>query len=263
MARLVSIAPPPSGLYRLARSPAEPFAPPDWHRAHDDGTFGNRFDDPTANQGAQRAEGFRSIYCATQRVATFGETLATFRPSPALLTHLVEIDDDEPLAVTLAGVVDPEDPRRGLIPADWRLRRRIGQTVLDPTLAFVDIAAAESMQHLRTALAPLAARLGLDDIDLSALTSQQRRFTQGVARYVYEQRESSGRPQYAGLRYPSRLNPHAWECWAVFDDRIRHQLGWPGRPESFFPDDDDLVAVARLFNLTIELFPGKVDAIRP
>jgi len=262
-ARLVSVSPPAGGLYRLARGPAEPFAPPDWDRAHEDGTFGNRFDDPTADEGKPPGERFRAIYCATQRVAAFGETLANFRPSPSLIAHLAAIDDDEPLEEALAGEVDPKDRRRVLIPADWRLRRRIGHTVLDPTLAFVDVAAAETMQHLRAALAPLADRLGLDDVDLSSLTSQQRCFTQGVARYVYDRREPSGRPRYAGLRYPSRLNPGEWECWAAFDNRIRHQRGWPGLPTSVVADDEDLVAVAKLFELTIELFPGQDHYIRP
>lgn len=262
-AGLVAVSPPADGMYRLARGPAEPFAPPDWYRADEDGTFGNRFDDPGAEEGRLPNERFRTVYCATQRAAAFGETVARFRPSPRLLTYLDAIDDDEPVAASLAGAVDPEDHRRGLIPADWRLRRRIGQSVLDPALAFVDIAAAETMQHLRAALAPLAASLGLDDIDLSALTSQQRRLTQGAARYVYEQRGPSGRARYAGLRYPSRLNPHEWECWAIFDDRIRHQRGWPGLPASIFPDDADLMAVTTLFTLTIEVFPGRGQYVRP
>ncbi len=260
--RLVAVPPPAGGVYRLARGPAEPFAPADWNRADQDGTFGNRFDDPSAEDGRSPEERFRTIYCATQRAATFGETVARFRPSVTLLAQLADINDDESLEAALAGAVDPEDPRRGLIPADWRLRRHIGHTVLDSALVFVDIAASETMQHLRWALAPLTDRLHLDDVDLSSLTSRQRRFTQGVARYVYEQQDPSGRPRFAGIRYPSRLNSK-WECWAVFDDRIQHRPGWPGFPASVFPDDKDLMDVAKLFSLTIEVFPGQSHYIRP
>lgn len=132
MTRLVTVSPPSDGVYLLTRHATEPFVPPDWNRALEDGTFGNRFDDPTAAESRPPEERYRAIYCATQRVATYGETIARFRPSLSLIAQIEAIDDDEPLEVALEGVVDPEDPRRGLIPADWRLRRQIGHTVLDP-----------------------------------------------------------------------------------------------------------------------------------
>jgi len=268
-ARLATVAPPAGGLYRIARG-AGPFVPPEWERALEDGTFGNRFDDPSADEGRPPEERFRAIYCATQRAATFGETLARIRPSPSLLVALEAIDDDEPLEDALAGVLDPEDmrpidpadPRRGLVSADWRIRRRVGHTLLDPALTFVDITNAETMQCLRTELAPLAARLRLKDVDLAVLTSQERRFTQGCARYIYDQTNGAGAPLYAGIRYPSRVN-EGWECWAVFVDRIRHAPGWPGHSTTVFPDDEDLLSVARLFNLTIEIFPGQGNYVRP
>ena len=262
MAQLIAVPPPPSDVYRLARSPGNPFSPPEWRRAGDDGTFGNRFDDPSAEDGVPPAKRFRTIYCATQRAGTFGETLARFRPSVALLAQLAEIDDDEPLEQSLAGAVDPRDPHPGLIPADWRLRRRIGHTVLDPSLRFVDLAAVETMQVLRAALAPVLERLGIADIDLSSVTSPQRRFTQEIARYVHAQHDDRSRPRFAGIRYLSRLNP-AWECWAVFDDRIRHATGCPGLPTAVLADDADLIQVATQFNLTLEVVPGRGQYLRP
>ena len=174
--QLVAVALPVTGLFRVARG-IEPFAPPDWAYAHDDGTFGNRFDDPRAAGGTPAEKRFRVIYCASSRAGAFGETLARFRVSLPVLEALGSIDDDESVADALTGAVDPASPRRGLVKAEWRLARRIGQTVLDPTLRFADVAAVESMQYLRTALAPLANRLGLPDVDLSALTSQQRLLT--------------------------------------------------------------------------------------
>jgi hypothetical protein len=259
-ASLSVVAPPEEGVYRIARGPAEPFAPPAWDRAQDDGTFGNRFDDPSAAEGRLPGERFRTIYCATQRIAAFAETVAHFRPSIALLAHLAAVEDDESLEDALAGAIDPRNPSRGLIPADWRLRRRVGRTRLDPSLRFVDIAAAQSVQHLRLALAPLASELRLIDIDLSSLTSQQRRFTQACARYVYAQTDEHGLPLFAGIRYPSRFSDK-WECWAVFDDRLRHAPGFPALPESIFADDPDLVRVASMFGLVIEVVSGHY--IRP
>jgi hypothetical protein len=262
VARLVAVSSPPSGIYRLARGPGDPFAPPDWERADADGTFGNRFDDPSAEDGVLPAKRFRTIYCATQRTAAFGETMARFRPSVALLAHLGAIDDDEPLERALAGAVDPVDLRRGLVPADWRVRRRVGHTVLDPSLRFVDLAAGETMQRLRTALAPMAKQLSVVDIDLSVVTGPQRRLTQEIARFVHDQRDRNGRPRFAGIRYLSRLNAE-WECWAVFDDRMRHVAGCPDFPSTVLPDDADLIQVSRQFNLTVEVFARQGMYLRP
>jgi hypothetical protein len=258
---LATVPPPASGVFRLAYGPADPFAPPDWGRADDDGTFGNRFDDPSADDGKGPGERFRTIYCATQREAAFGETLARFRPSLSLLAQLQAVHDDEPLEESLRGVIDPQDPRRGLISADWRLRRRIGHTVLDPELAFVDLTNPETMQHLRLALATLVHRLGVTDVDLSSLTSPQRRLTQGIARYIHDVTGPEGQ-RLAGIRYPSRLNGD-WECWAVFDDRILHAPGCPGFPATILADDEDLLRVAQLFGLTIEVLAGLDQYIRP
>jgi len=262
VARFVSVSPPPGGVYRLARGAANPFLPPKWERADVDGTFGNRFDDPSAEHGVPPGSRFRTIYCATQRAAAFGETMARFRPSVALLAQLNAIEDDEPLERALAGAVDPTDPHRGLVPADWRQRRRVGHTVLDPSLRFVDLAAGETMQYLRAALAPVAKQLGVADIDLSVVTGPQRRLTQEIARSIHDQRDRNGRPRFAGIRYLSRLNGE-WECWAVFDDRMRHVAGCPGLPTSIPRDDADLIEVARQFNLTIEVNARRGNYLRP
>jgi len=242
-------------IFRLSRGPADPFSPPDWSFALEDGTFGNRFDDPSGLDGRPPEERFRIIYCATQRTAAFGECVARFRPSLTLLAQLGLIDDEEPLDAALAGTVDPDNVERGLIPADWRLRRRMGKTLLYPWLPFVDIADAQSINYLRVVLAPLAHDLGLSDIDLSSLTSQQRRFTQGCARHIYDQSDAQNEPRYAGIRYLSRLNPE-WECWAIFSDHLMHAPGWPSFPESIHADVPDLLTVASLFGLTIEVLSG-------
>ncbi|MDP9357468.1 MAG: RES domain-containing protein [Chloroflexota bacterium] len=261
-ARLVTIGPPPTGIYRLSHRPADPFAPPDWQYALEDGTFGNRFDDPRAEQGVPLAARFRTIYCATQRVGTFGETLARFRLSLPLVAQLEAVEDEEPIEESLIGALDPDDHRRGLIAADWRHHRHVGHTYLDPSLRFVDIVAGASMQALREPLAPVATDLGISEIDLSSVTSQQRRFTQFCAQYIHDEVDEAGQPALAGIRYLSRLNPE-WECWAIFDDRIRHEPGFPAPPESIFPDDRDLETVAHLFDLTIEIMPGHGQYSRP
>jgi hypothetical protein len=238
---LLVVPPPDTPIFRVSYGPAA-FAPRGWDGVHEDGTFGNRFDDPGGRpdpteqreiipQGAR----FRVIYCATQRAAAFPETIARFRPDPHLYLALHQIKDNEPLDPSLQG---------GVVPVDWRIRRLLGITRLDSALRFVDIVAPESRAHLTAALAPILNALHITDVDLSAIMNKElRSFTQEIARYVYEQRDQSGQSLYAGIRYVSRHNPE-WELWAIFHDRLRHA---PQMSESIFPDDPGLVeACARL-----------------
>lgn len=97
----------PASIHRVGRLP-DPFAWPDWAFAEPNGTFGNRFDDPLAT--------YRVLYAATEREGAYVETLARFRPDPAVLAALdaIEAHDDEP------------DPPRGVVPAKWFAPRAMG-----------------------------------------------------------------------------------------------------------------------------------------
>lgn len=152
------------------------FAPPDWSWAEEDGTFGNRFDDPGAYSGITEDGRARIIYCATQRAGAFGETIARYRKSPKLSLELQEIADEDPIDPELEG---------GILPEEWRLGRRLGSTYLDDGLLFADFAAPRTFQILTEKLARWLVRFGLREFDLSTATSQQRRLTQEAARYVY------------------------------------------------------------------------------
>ncbi|HET9017103.1 MAG TPA: RES family NAD+ phosphorylase [Thermomicrobiaceae bacterium] len=236
----------------------DPFAPRSWDDVGEDGTFGNRFDDPGALRNIGTARRFRTIYCATERVAAFAEVVARMRPSIRLLDQLAEVDDeDEPLDDVFAGVVDPEFPAHGLITHDWRLRRRVGKIALDPALRFVDLDDPENIDLLRRELAPLL-RVRKMDLDLSTLVSGDRALTQAIARFVYEQQADDGHPMFAGIRYVSRLSA-SWECWAVFDSGLH---GDKGLPETVHPDDPGLLEAARVFQLTIE-GPTRGHYLRP
>lgn len=173
---------------------------------------------------------------------------------------MADIDGDEPLDDALEGLVDPTDPQRGVVPTEWRLERQLGTTLFSPKLEFADIAAPESVEQLRTALAPLAHRYRLDDFDLSTILGSSRELTQHAARYVYEQTSDDGQPRFAGIRYPSRLNLD-WICWAVFADRMVHQ---PLTPEvTIDPHDPALLEAARILHLSIETVRGGGHYISP
>jgi RES domain len=74
----VKIASPGAGVWRVGRTP-DPIEFPDPPKADelDHPRAGNRFHSPTEN--------FRVCYFATDLEACFGETLARFRPDPALI----------------------------------------------------------------------------------------------------------------------------------------------------------------------------------
>jgi hypothetical protein len=100
---------------------------------------------------------------------------------------------------------------------------------------------------LRPVLAPIAAALGLPDVDLSAVTGPSRLLAQEAARYIYEQYGEAGQPQCAGIRYTSRLD-RTWECWAVFGDRLRHRVT---RVDAIAATDAALHAAAKVLGLKV------------
>jgi len=128
-------------------------------------------------------------------------------------------------------------------------------------LRFVDVDNAENIQHFRSALAKQIVELDLPDCDLSAIMGPSRQLTQHLARYIYDLTDSQGHSAFAGLRYTSRLNPQ-WPCWALFEDRIRDEYQ-PSISQSIMPDDEGLVAAARLFGFDIETLHGSRMMIRP
>ena len=144
---LHSVAAPDEGVFRIGRRP-DPFKPPGWELALEDGTFGNRFDDPRGRTGLKTDQRFRMIYCAGARAASFAETMAPFRPSLALLSELGNVRDRQGVRSSLG--LDARD--QPVLPVDWRERRAIGHAHLASTLQFVDISHPGTIQHLRTEL---------------------------------------------------------------------------------------------------------------
>jgi hypothetical protein len=225
-------------VFRVGRG-LDAFAPPPWDRAGEDGTFGNRFDDPRAEREVPQEDRFRIIYCVTRPAGAFGETTARYRKSPRLLAGLQEIADDEPLDPELEG---------GIVPEEFRLKRTLGTTRLSDNLLFADFAEGKTLTILREELADWLVRLELEDFDLSTVTSKQRRLTQEAACYVYELADSS-HTNLAGIRYLSRLNSN-WELWAIFHDRMDHVVDEVAG--EIRQDDPELQETSCVLGLTVE-----------
>jgi hypothetical protein len=216
---------PATGVWRVARAP-DPLAlsaplPPD---ETDGATTGNRFDAPRGTYGVR--------YFSSTLDGCFGETLARFRPSPALLT-------------ALDGDWEERFLRPGEVPADWRYRRLAVRVQPQPEISgaiggrFLDVEALASRQRLRAELANLLAYYELDDLDIATVRGRDRRITRWISQWAYDQ-------GLAGIRYLSRLNDD-WECWAVFD----HVLIEEQERLSILREDQALSRVAKLFGLRV------------
>ncbi|MGH2411668.1 MAG: hypothetical protein ACRDGS_15060, partial [Chloroflexota bacterium] len=85
------------------------------------------------------------------------------------------------------------------------------------------------------------------DIDLGAVIGPARLLTQEAACFIHDQHDRTGLPSYAGIRYTSRLD-RTWKCWAVFDDRLRHQVT---RVDAISLRDPSLREAASLLGLRV------------
>lgn len=220
-------APLPRCVFRLGRRP-DPWAWPDWAYAEADGTFGNRYDDP---QGI-----YRVLYASSQRVGTFVECLAYFRPDLEVIAEL---------QVIVAEEGDEEPPNVGVVPAQWLDGRCVGRAEL--VGEYADIGHHESLAELRGALAASGVRLGLPELDAAEIRlSAPRWFTQAISRHVFDE-TGEGRRRWNGLSY---LSKHGDDLrnWAVFEPALPDVMGVG--PVS--ADDSDLLAALALHGLTLQ-----------
>ncbi|HET7049395.1 MAG TPA: hypothetical protein VFI54_14125 [Solirubrobacteraceae bacterium] len=111
MTPALAAARPRGDFHRIARGD-DAWAWPAWAYAGEDGTFGNRFDDPAGES--------RVLYASSPRVGAFLETLARYRTDPAIAAEYDAI------------AIEPEDADRyptippGVVPAEWARRERSG-----------------------------------------------------------------------------------------------------------------------------------------
>jgi hypothetical protein len=217
----------PLRVFRIGRSP-DPWAWPDWSFCGADGTFGNRFDDP---EGV-----YRVLYASTERLATFVECLAYYRPDPEVFAEYERID----------GSSDDQawPPVYGVVPSEWARSRLVGTG--RPQGRFVQLGHHESLAALRSALAGRVVHYGIGDLDAAAVRlSVPRAFTQEISRYVFEQ-TVDGHRHWDGICYQSRHGDDL-QNWAFFEPSSpAEQTSAP-----FRANDPDLAAALSLHRLTL------------
>lgn len=209
----------PSGpLFRVGRDD-DAWAVPDWAYAKEDGTFGNRFDDPMGV--------YRVLYASSQRLGCFIETLARFRVDVSFVADLALMENGED-DFTAFGTV-----RRA-----WLKGRCIGTANVEGE--FADIYALGWVSHLRTALAGVAVKLGMKDFDLSSLEpAEPRLLTQQAGRIAFKL-------GFTGVFYHSRYG-HSIENWALFEPfRIANR-----KSKRVNEKDPDLVEALRRLGLIL------------
>lgn len=227
----------PPRVHRIGRRP-DPFAWPDWAFAEPDGTFGNRFDDPSGT--------YRVLYAATEREGAYIETLARFWPDPSIVTALRTID---------AGPDEPT-PTVGVVPHAWFAPRIMGTAMLEGS--FVDLGAAETLGSLHRGMQAQLVHHGITELDGAAIrTSAPRRFTQEISRFVYEAAASGPGRRWDGVAYLSRLGDDL-QSWACFEPNqpASHHL------EDLRTDDPALHVAVDVLGLTLEPAGGDPGATR-
>lgn len=208
----------PEEIYRLARKP-DPWAPLDWAWAEQDGTFGNRYDDPESR--------YRVLYASSQRLGCYLETLARFRPDPTLATELNQIEGENDFYAP------------GQVPPEWFGARMLGTAAFWGEYA--DVCGGEWLSRLGSELGPrLLIQFGIHELDQAVLqASPPRKLTQLVSRAIF----NAG---LDGIRYPSK-HGSAIENWALFEPfKIDVK-----RTDPIALDDPDLARALQLLRLAI------------
>jgi hypothetical protein len=220
----------PRRIWRVGRAP-DAWAWPDWRFAGPDGTFGHRFDDPNGE--------YRVLYASSQRFGAFVEALAPYRPHPALLESRRQ----------LRGTGPAEGLAPGTVPADWLATRAIAEA--RPAGAFADVGHSRSLRLLRDRLGTRALAWGVEELDAAAIRlTAPRSLTHAVSRIVFDCSEEDGSPQFAGIRYRSRLGDEI-DNWAVFERPGDRPSLSRARSARITADEPDLIAA--LEHLGLEL----------
>jgi hypothetical protein len=189
----------PGVVWRVGYRP-DPWAWTPWQYAVG-GRFGGRWDDPAGE--------FRTVYAGGSLLGCLLEVLAPFRPD-LVLAEVVEGIEEDPVDAEQY----PTGPS-GRVPRDWLLPRVASTARL--TGRYVAVSHMYSLGSLRQRFRQLARRLGLPDLDASALkAAQPRELTQTIARWLYRSPADPDSRPVDGVRFDSR-HDDGIALWAVFE----------------------------------------------
>ncbi len=219
-------------VYRVGYPP-DAFSWTPWQYA-DAGRFNGRWDDPEGR--------FRTLYVADRLLGCLLEVLADFRPDLTLVGELDAIVDDAGDSARYP------TSAAGLLPRSWLAKRRVGRARMRG--GFVDVRAATTIAALRTLFGPLAAKIGLPDLDAAAIKlSAPRTLTQQIAGWLYR----FPAPVVSGVCFGSRF-ADSFTLWAIFEqpgeDRDGSATLTRRMPIPLTPQTPELVEAMGLHGLT-------------
>lgn len=215
---------PPETIFRIARHDGATLHSRITPADNRSGSAGNRYD----------VVGGGVLYGATVVRTCFSETLARFRPTPAMRVLLAKADPEEPQFMLCGG-----------IPQDWRLQRRVFQLAVRDPLPFLNVESPETLAHLEEVLASELLALGYTgNLDLSDLRNRDRRLSRAIAAWAFTAQDDVGTALYSGIRYCSRVDDSR-ECWAIFEGTTVEVVGI----RAIELNNPDLDVVARPWSL--------------
>jgi hypothetical protein len=185
----------------------------------------NRFDDPE--------RGYRTLYCATERLTCLYEVLGDLRPDTATLVEFAGLYGGASVAdVRLAGRVTWE----------WRERNALAEAVIVADGELVDLDDVDVRTELEVRHAELLADHGMPHLDISHVRSKARVVTQTIGRSLYDD-------GFAGVRFRSNLDDR--ECFALFEGHAALDPTDRG-PDLLSDDVPELLQVASDFELIVK-----------
>ena len=213
----------PDVVYRVARGPDV------WQWTDLKYAGQGRWDDPAGS--------YRVLYACASPFGAYLEKLAQFRPDLELLAALGDIRNNDRSA--------PRTAPAGTLPAGWRARHVLGKGLSDGVKRpLVAVGRARSLASIRIALAAVAGRLGIAEIDAGVIrldvSPEFRRLTQAISRFIYEL-GSRGVPRFAGIFYLSQHADDVANC-AVFERDLPFPVTHLERSEIELDDEDFLRA---------------------
>lgn len=223
-------------VYRVARHEQGVWNFPNWLYAHNDGTFGSRYDDPNGD--------YRVLYACSQRRYAFIEVLSYHAPDPDLITAFREIAENDDTDNNY-----PTAPIGSLDVKAWCSQRSIGTANIAKDRSFVSVTNDITLSTLVHRFASLAG-VSVEEIR----TTHDRSLTQPISRFIWEQSTALAEPLFAGIHYHSRHNPII-DNWALFELTPAHgehnqDVVIETSENQIKLDDPDLIAAFEYLKIT-------------
>lgn len=202
-----------------------------------------RFDDPSALRDPDD-DGYGVLYVGETPEAAFIEMCGPLRPQLSALVAaraslLLDVRERESLQ---------SDYAEPVLGPDWYSEKVLGKAELRLHFPLFDLSKTSDIHLVRDELAELFMFMGLQDLDLSDLTSLNRRLTKAISRWAWARRDDDGIPSYSGIRYVSRYGADS-TCAAIFEARFTVPGGVHTEPIT--PSTPAFITAAESLRLTI------------